>query len=77
MSSNWKTYHKRGQVVELARRLARSGRHADHTTIIQELAHVDGFEAARVRLADRAVQAQLDKLCLMARVSPRASRERM
>ena len=67
MSGNWKTYLKRGQVMELARRLARSGRHANHMSIIQEIAHVDGFEAARVRLEDRAIRAQLDRLCVMAR----------
>ena len=68
-TKSWKTYHKRGKVVELARRLARSGQHADHTSILPLLEPLEGFEAARIRLEDRAIRAQLDRLCTMARTS--------
>lgn len=66
MAVNWKTYNNRGKVVKQAQRLARSGQHADHTTIIPILEHLDGFDAARVRLEDRAVRVQLDRLCALA-----------
>ncbi len=65
--TNWRTYNERGKVVEQARRLARSGQHADHTTILPLLEHLEGFEAARVRFEERAVLLQLDRLCVMAR----------
>ncbi len=76
MPSNWNGYHKRGMVMRQAQQLARSGQHDDHTSIIRELEGMDGFEAARVRFADPAMQVQLDRLCAMARVSPRASTQR-
>ena len=72
MASSWKTYHKRAQVVELARRLARSGHHADHTTILPLLEGLEGYKSARIRLEDRAIRSQLDRLCAMAQ----AGRER-
>lgn len=62
-----KSYHKRGQVVQHARRLARSGQHGDHTTILRELEAVEGFALARARLQERAILSQLDKLCALAR----------
>ena len=74
---SWKTYHKRRQVVYRAQQLARSGQHADHTTIIPLLEGLEGFEAARERLEERALRGQLDQLCAMARVSFHASRERV
>ncbi len=66
MGSNWKLYHQRGKIVEQARRLARSGHHKDHTSILPLLALMDGYAAARQRLEDRAVRAQLDQLCILA-----------
>ena len=66
-STSWKTYNQRHKVVARAQQLARSGRHADHTTIIRELAHMDGFEAARARLEEGAIRIQLDRLCAMSR----------
>ncbi len=67
---------RRAKLVELARQLARTGRHADHTTIVRELETSEGFEEARVRFEDRAFRAQLDKLCAMARaVDSAAARE--
>ncbi len=73
MPSNWNVYHTRGIVLRQAQRLARSGQHDDHTSIVRELEGMDGFEAARVRFEEPATQVQLDRLCTMARVSPRAS----
>ena len=67
MSVDWRHYNNRGKVVIQAQRLARSGQHADHTTIVPLLEHLDGFEAARARLEDRALRFQLDRLCAMAR----------
>ncbi len=72
-STSWKTYHKRRQVVYQAQRLARSGQHADHTTIIPLLESSEGFEDARLRLEDRAIRSQLDRLCALTRVSSHAS----
>lgn len=66
MGSNWKLYHRRGKIVEQARRLARSGQHKDHTSILPLLALMDGYAVARLRLEDRAVRAQLDQLCILA-----------
>ena len=74
-STSWKTYHKRRQVVYQAQRLARSGQHADHTTIVPLLEGLEGFEAARERLEERALRMQLDRLCGMARVNSHASGE--
>ncbi len=76
MPSNWNVYHTRGIVLRQAQQLARSGLHDDHTSIVRELEGMDGFEAARVRLDDPAMQVQLDRLCAMARLSPRASTQR-
>ncbi len=67
MPGNWRTYNQRGLVVRQAQRLARSGQHVDHTTIIPLLESLEGFAAARGRLEDRAVRVQLDRLCVMAR----------
>lgn len=66
-STSWKTYNERHKVVQQAQRLARSGQHADHTTILPLLQHMEGFEAARARLEDRAMRLQLDQLCAAAR----------
>ena len=76
MPSSWDVYHKRGIVLRQAQRLARSGQHDDHTSIIRELEGMEGFEAARVRFEEPATQVQLDRLCAMACVSPRASAQR-
>ena len=73
MAHNWKTYNERHKVVQQAQRLARSGQHADHTTIIPLLRDLEGFEAARARLEEPAMQVQLDRLCAAAR-SPSVSR---
>ena len=72
MSSSWKTYNERQKVVQQAQRIARSGQHADHTTVLPLLESLEGFAAARARLEDRAVRLQLDRLCALAQ----ARRER-
>ncbi len=67
MPVGWRTYNERRKVVAEAQRLARSGQYADHTAILPLLQHMEGFEAARARLDERAMRAQIDKLCRMAR----------
>ena len=66
-TAGWRTYNERHKVVERARRLARSGEHADHTTILPLLEQLPGFEAARVRFEERMMRLQLDRLCAMSR----------
>lgn len=79
MRSSWKDQQKRAKVIEQARRLARSGEHTDHTTIMKELEALDTFASARPRLEERAIRSQLDKLCELAQTRrpvdapPRAS----
>jgi hypothetical protein len=58
---------QRAKIMEIARDLARSGWHADHTTILQELEAMEGFSSAQIRIDTPAFRAQLDKLCAMAR----------
>jgi len=60
-------YRTRGKVLNHARALARSGEHADCQTILLHVAAVEDFEAVRSMFADRALCAQLDLLCAMAR----------
>jgi hypothetical protein len=60
-------YRQRGQVLNYARDLARSGEHADHQTILPQLAALEDFEAVRGVFEDRAICAQLDLLCAVAR----------
>jgi hypothetical protein len=59
-------YALRGRVLEQARKLARTGAHADHTTILPCLETVEGFADARAKLEDRSFRAQLDRLCALA-----------
>ncbi len=62
---------QRAKLVNFARDIARSGRHADHRGVIRELEAMqdvlDGLPAARARLEDPAFRTQLDRLCHMAR----------
>ncbi len=67
MSSNWRTYNERHKVTKLAQQLARSGQHADHTTIIPLLRDMEGFEAARIWFEAPAMRLQLDRLCAASR----------
>ncbi len=67
MAKNDPQYRRRGRILEHARDLARSGAHADHTTIIPQLENLDDFPEARSRIEERAFRTQLDRLCAMAR----------
>src|SRR3954452_21285986 len=60
-------YNQRRKVLNHARDLARSGEHADYQTILPQLAALEDFEAVRWVFEDRALCAQLDKLCARAR----------
>ena len=60
-------YRQRGQVLNHARDLARSGEHADHQTIIPLMIAREDFAVVRRWFEDRAICAQLDKLCTRAR----------
>ena len=72
----WNTQRQRTKVLGLARDLARSGRHENHHSILPELAAVEGFAAAHRCLTDRAISAQLDRLCAIAQASaPAAARD--
>jgi hypothetical protein len=59
-------YAQRGKLLEQARKLARTGAHADHTTILPCLESQEGFAEARGKLEERAFQGQLDRLCALA-----------
>jgi hypothetical protein len=79
MMAPWRTSYQCGRIVREAQRLARSGRHTDCTGIIRELEAVVGFDTARERLEDRALRAlraQLDRLCAMARAGTTATARR-
>ena len=76
-AANRQRYTLRGRVLQHARELARTGRHAGHETILRELEAADGFEVARQWFEDRGLRAQLDRLCMLARdPAPRLSRTR-
>ena len=60
-------YRARRKVLNHARDLARSGEHTDHQTILPQLAALEDFEAVRWVFEDRALCAQLDLLCALAR----------
>jgi hypothetical protein len=59
--------HQRDKVVRRARDLARSGQYPDLVAIIPELRGMEGFAAARARLKEPVLRAQIDQLCAMAR----------
>jgi uncharacterized membrane protein len=59
-------YTRRRKVLQLARNLARSGSHADHTSILPCMEMVEGFAETRAQLEDRSFKAQLDRLCALA-----------
>jgi hypothetical protein len=62
-----KLYKQRARVVKHAQKLARSGQYSDLAAILMELEPLEGFAAARERFEDRALRAQLDRLCAMSR----------
>ena len=59
-------YRQRGKLLEHARKLARTGTHKDHRSILPQLEALEGFADTRIRLEERAFQAQLDRLCALA-----------
>ena len=59
-------YRQRGKLLEHARKLARTGVHKDHQSILPHLEALEGFADTRIRLEERAFQAQLDRLCALA-----------
>ncbi len=65
-ATNQSRYRQRSRLLQSARELARSGQHRDHTTILPLLEGLDGFADARLRLEERGVRAQLDRLCAAA-----------
>ena len=67
---------QRDRVVRRARDLARSGQYPNFAAIIPELEVLDGFTAARTRLEDRALRAQLDRLCAMTHDAAASDRRR-
>ena len=71
--AHWKIQNQRTKVLKLARDLARSGQHETHHSIVAKLEIVEGFADAYRSLTDRAISAQLDRLCAMAQVPARAS----
>ncbi len=66
----WVLYRQRGKVLNYARALARSGEHVDHKSIIPRLAAKADAALVQTWFEDRALCAQLDKLCAMARGEP-------
>ncbi len=62
-----RVYRERAKVVAHARDLARSGQYSDLAAILPELEPLEGFSAAQERFKDRALRAQLDRLCVMSR----------
>lgn len=62
----WKAHLGRTQLLSRARKLARSGRHPDHRSIIVQMELDDGFGDAHRLLVRPAISAQLDKLCTLA-----------
>jgi hypothetical protein len=77
MPHNWRVYSERHKVVAEAQRLARSGEHADHTTIIPLVTSMKGYEAARARLEEPVVLTQLNQLCVLASARARLPRRRV
>ncbi len=61
-----------GQVLERARKLARSGQYSDWASVIAMLEPVEGFENARRRFEEAAFRSQLNLLCTMANDTERA-----
>ena len=59
-------YRQRGKLLEHARKLARTGVHKDHQSILPHLEALEGFADTRIRLEDRAFRGQLDRLCALA-----------
>ncbi len=74
MPSSDQVAKQRRKLLDQARDLARSGRHADHKSIVAELKQMEGFALAQTRFQEYAFLAQLDRMCRMA-CEIRASRQ--
>ncbi len=59
-------HQQRRKLLDRARELARSGRHANYKIIIRELEHVQGFDLVRTRFQEYAFLSQLDRMCRVA-----------
>jgi hypothetical protein len=57
---------QRREILKVARALARSGQHSDHSSIETALREIEGFEAAQRWFADWTFRAQLNTLCALA-----------
>ena len=61
---------KRWQLMEQACAMARSGKHADHTTIVAMLAISPDYSHARQQFRGPTFLGQLDRMCLEAHMPP-------
>jgi hypothetical protein len=61
---------KRKRLLDVARDLARSGQHPDHTSVIAELEVMEGFAEARGWFEGSAMRLQLNRLCAVAQTKP-------
>ena len=69
----WSLKGQRTKVLRLARDLAPSGQHQSHRSIVEDLKQVEAFAEAHRCLTNRAISAQLDRLCAMASVQAGAA----
>jgi hypothetical protein len=60
---------QRTKLLQKARKLARSGQHAQHLTIVSELEASGEFLEVERCLTNQIISGQLDKLCAMAQAS--------
>ena len=67
MRSSDQVAQQRRKLLDHARELARSGRHADHRSIVAEIEQMEGFALAQARFQEYAFLAQLDRMCRMTR----------
>ncbi len=62
-----KIHRRRRELLDLARDLARSGRHTDHRSIAREMEQMPDVALVQTRFQEYAFRAQLDRMCRMAR----------
>jgi hypothetical protein len=62
-----KVCRQRRAILNLARKMAHSGQHADCSSIETILREVEGFDTAQGWFADWAFRAQLNTLCALVR----------
>jgi hypothetical protein len=66
----WRSTAQRKRLLDVARDLARSGQHPDHTSVIAELEAMEGFAEARGWFEGSAMRLQLNRLCAVAQMRP-------